>query len=200
MTNIEELKAAISRWLNRDDLVADIPLFIQFAEAHFNRKLRTLDQEVRAKTSIAEFIALPTDYLAMRNIQLNTVPLRSLRYMPPEQMDTKYPSGFSTGVPMVYSIANGQIQLAPTPSSDYAEIEIIYFARIPDLASNGSNWLLTKHPDLYLFGSLVHAEGRIGNDQRILTWKAQLELALNDITNADSNARWSGSGLTVTAG
>jgi hypothetical protein len=136
----------------------------------------------------------------MRNIQINTVPVRSLRYMPPEQIDEKYPSGFSSGTPVVYAIADGQIHLAPTPSTDYAEIEIIYYARIPPLAENGSNWLLVKHPDLYLFGSLVHAEGRIGNDQRIVTWKLQLDLALNDITNADSNARWSGSGLTVSVG
>ena len=38
---------------------------------------------------------------------------------------------------------------------------------------NPTNWLLTTHPDAYLFGALCEAEPFIGNDERFPLWKAR---------------------------
>ena len=44
---------------------------------------------------------------------------------------------------------------------------------IPALATTDPNWLLTAHPDHYLFGSLVEAEMFGVNDERAPLWKAR---------------------------
>ncbi len=45
---------------------------------------------------------------------------------------------------------------------------MIYYGKIPALSNqNTSNWLLVKAPDLYLYGSLVHAAPYLLDDQRV---------------------------------
>jgi hypothetical protein len=62
---------------------------------------------------------------------------------------------------------NGAIELIPAPAVDI-EIEMIYYGKIPALTdSNTTNWLLTKAPDVYLYGALTHAAPFLMDDQRI---------------------------------
>ena len=42
-----DLQSSVADWLNRSDLSAVIPTFIQLAEAKFNRELRTRDMLTR---------------------------------------------------------------------------------------------------------------------------------------------------------
>ena len=41
--------------------------------------------------------------------------------------------------------------------SNQGDPVLTYWAKIPALASNSTNWLLTDHPNLYLFQSLYFA-------------------------------------------
>jgi hypothetical protein len=43
-----ELKTAIANFLARDDLTAQIPMFIQLAEGRMSRELETREQEKRS--------------------------------------------------------------------------------------------------------------------------------------------------------
>lgn len=76
-----ELKTAIQTWLDRTDasLIAAIPQFIQFAEAVFNRRLRTIWQECKTTTPLLPtpiveetrgVYALPPDWLGHRYISI----------------------------------------------------------------------------------------------------------------------------------
>ena len=194
ITNYSELKAAISSWLDRSDLDSVIPDFIALAEARHRRdfKLRRMETRVTANTvSGSEFYSLPDNFVAMRNIQLNTDPKTALEYLTPEQMD-RVNAGSSKGKPKAYSIIGNNIQLRPIPDSAY-EIEILYFKYFTALSdSNTTNDMLTFHPDAYLYGALVEAEPYLQNDKRIQVWSGYYDRAKQDIISSNERDRHSG--------
>ena len=189
ISNYSELKSAIADWLDRTDLTDSIPDFITLAEARHKRdfKLRRMETRVTANTiADTEYYTLPDQYVAIRNIQLNTDPKTSLEYLTPEQMDRIY-AGSMKGKPRAYSIIGNDIQLRPIPDSAY-EIEILYFKHFTALSDSApTNEMLTNHPDIYLYGSLVEAEPYLQNDKRIQTWASFYDRAKKDII--DSNER-----------
>jgi hypothetical protein len=194
ISNYSELKSAIADWLDRTDLTDSISDFITLAEARHKRdfKLRRMETRVTANTiADTEYYTLPDQYVAMRNIQLNTDPKTSLEYLTPEQMDRIY-AGSMKGKPRAYSIIGDDIQLRPTPDSVY-EIEILYFKHFTALSDSApTNEMLTNHPDIYLYGSLVEAEPYLQNDKRIQTWASFYDRAKKDIIDSNERDRHSG--------
>ena len=68
--NYSELKSNIADFLNRSDLTAVIPTFIQLAEGRLNRQLRTVDQYTRATlSSTDQFLSMPDDFLEMTHLR-----------------------------------------------------------------------------------------------------------------------------------
>jgi len=194
ISNYSELKSAIADWLDRTDLTDSISDFITLAEARHKRdfKLRRMETRVTANTiADTEYYTLPDQYVAMRNIQLNTDPKTSLEYLTPEQMDRIY-AGSMKGKPRAYSIIGDDIQLRPIPDSAY-EIEILYFKHFTALSDSApTNEMLTNHPDIYLYGSLVEAEPYLQNDKRIQTWASFYDRAKKDIIDSNERDRHSG--------
>ncbi len=198
ISNYSELKSAIADWLDRTDLTDSIPDFITLAETRHRRdfKIRRMETRVTANTIVdSEYYTLPDNFVAMRNIQLNTNPKTSLEYLTPEQMDRIH-AGSTKGKPKAYSIIGNNIQLRPLPDSVY-QIEMLYFKYFTPLSdSNTTNDMLTYHPDAYLYGALVEAEPYLQNDKRIQVWAGYYERAKKDII--DSNERDRHSGVTPT--
>jgi len=199
ITNYSELKSAIADWLDRTDLTDSIPNFIALTEARHKRdfKLRRLETRVTANTvADQEYYSLPDNYIAMRNIQLNTDPKTPLEYLTPEQMDRVY-AGSIKGKPKAYSIMVNDIQLRPTPDSVY-QIELLYYKHVNPLSdSNATNEILDNHPDIYLYGALVEAEPYLQNDKRIQTWASFYDRAKKDIIDSNERDRHSGVALTT---
>ena len=194
ISNYSELKSAIADWLDRTDLTDSIPDFITLAETRHRRdfKIRRMETRVTANTIVdSEYYTLPDNFVAMRNIQLNTNPKTSLEYLTPEQMDRIH-AGSSKGKPKAYSIIGNNIQLRPIPDSAY-QIEILYFKHFTPLSdSNTTNDMLTHHPDAYLYGALVEAEPYLQNDKRIQLWSAYYDRTKNDIISSNERDRHSG--------
>jgi len=194
ISTFSELKTAVANWLDRSDLTDRIPEFIALAEARHRRdfKIRRMETRVTANTiADTEFYTLPDNYVAMRNIQLNTDPKTSLEYLTPEQMD-RVRAGSTTGKPKAYSIMGNTFQLRPIPDAIY-EIEILYYKYFTALSdSNTTNDMLTYHPDLYLYGALVEAEPYLNNDKRIQTWAGFYDRAKNDLITTNERDRHSG--------
>jgi hypothetical protein len=194
LTTYSELKTAIANWLDRSDLDDRIPEFIQLAEARHRRdfKIRRMETRVTANTiADTEYYSLPDNFVAMRNIQLNTDPKTSLEYLTPEQMD-RVRAGSNTGKPKAYSIIGNNFQLRPIPDAVY-EIEMLYYKYFTALSdSNTTNDMLTFHPDLYLYGALVEAEPYLQNDKRIQTWAGFYDRAKQDLITTNERDRHSG--------
>jgi hypothetical protein len=77
------LQTAVANWLDRDDLSDRIPEFIALNEAVFNRVLRLRAMEnitTSATVSGTKSYDLPTGYVQMREIHLDTSPITSVQY------------------------------------------------------------------------------------------------------------------------
>jgi hypothetical protein len=175
ITNYSTLKSTIADYLNRADLTSQIETFIQFAEADLNTRLRCREQIVRAEaTSSAEYVQLPADWLEAINLHI-VGGQQPLRYVTLDEADIINKEQIYTA-PHFYSLMNGAIEIIPEPSDDI-DIEMIYYAKITSLSDvNTTNWLLTKAPDVYLYGALTHAAPFLMDDQRIPVF-AQIYLA-----------------------
>lgn len=54
--------------------------------------------------------------------------------------------------------------------------------------SNTTNWLLTAHPDAYLYGALLEAAPYLLDDSRLAMWATALEKVLGEIRHPDSSS------------
>lgn len=192
ITTYSELQTAIGNWLDRSDLSARIPEFIALAEAQMNRDLRIRDMQKRVTTSMVsgtEYYDTPDDMLEIRNIQINTDPVRKLRFVTPAQQMQEYPHN-SIGTPKTVSIIGDELRLRPIPDSTNT-LEIQYYGRISALSdANTTNWLLTYAPDVYLFASLVQASAFVDvPEDQLAKWVAGYESAAQGVnrTSRDGN-------------
>jgi hypothetical protein len=192
------LTAAITEWLARDQdatLIARIPTFIQFCEAQLNRSLFVRQMETRSTAlttfgvTDCEYIALPSDFQSMRRIRLTSANLRpTLDFMSTVQLD-EYRSnqGDVPQQPQYFTIFGGEIELAPTPDQVYT-VEMVYRQNVPPLGTNGTNWLITIAPDLYLYGSLIASAPYIKKDMRLQTWGTLYAAALKDLNDLETTS------------
>jgi hypothetical protein len=184
ITNYTTLVSTVADYLNRQDLSAQIPTFIQLAESDLNTRLRCREMIVRATTTNDdEYVRLPLDYLEGINLQL-VGGQSPLRYITLDEADiVNARQGYNA--PTFYSLMNGAIELVPPPATGVdVEIEMVYYGKITALSeANQTNWLLLKAPDVYLYGALVHAAPFLMDDQRISvfgSFYSQRVEALND--------------------
>lgn len=176
-----DLTAAVPNWLRRADLTAMVPDFIMLAEREMDRTLRTALQLGRQTMTIdAEFVDAPATLRMVRSFRL-TSGGGALREVTPEQMAKKKNGQTLTGAPEWFTVIGGQIEFWPVPGSAYgAEIEMQ--AGITPLSDeNPTNWILSSHPDAYLFGALAAGAAYAKNDERAAVFQAQFERVLGDI-------------------
>ena len=194
ITNYATLQSAIADYLNRADLTAQIQTFIQFAEADLNTRLRSREMIVNATaTSDGQFVALPSDWLEAINMMI-VGGQSPLRYITPDEADTIIKAQTFTST-RFYSMTTGIIELVP-PAVDDITIDMVYYGKIPALSNaNTTNWLLTKAPDVYLYGALTHAAPFLMDDQRMGVF-SQIYLArVQSLQDESQKALHSGSPL-----
>lgn len=200
IANYADLQTSIANWLKRSDLAAIIPDFITLAEARVARDLRLRKQVVNTTLSTVagtQGVTLPSDFLEAENLTLsNTNPPGSLSVVTPEILDRKFPEAYVTGQPRVYTVVGDEILFGPTPDAVYA-VSLTYYQRFAALSASSTNWLLTNHPNVYLFAALAEASGYLFNDERIPTWEAKYQADVRSLQQVDDAALRSGSAMRV---
>lgn len=196
ITNYTTLQSTIADYLNRADLTAQIPTFIQLAEADFNTRLRTREMIVRAEAqSSNEFVQLPADWLEAINLHI-VDGAQPLRFVTLDEADYINKQQIFTNV-AAYSLMNGAIELIPAPGANI-DIEMIYYGKITPLSSQvATNWLLTKAPDVYLYGSLLHAQPFLMDDQRMPVFAALYNARVEALNEESMKSTHSGSPLVA---
>jgi len=179
ITTYAELQTAAANWLDRSDLTSRIPEFIALFEAEASRVIRAPDMLTTdsAFTVDSQTETVPTGFREAKRFKLNTSPVVSLEYVTPEQMDEWRELRASSGKPKYFTVTGGSFEFLPTPDSTYTGT-LLYYKAITGLATTSPNWLLTSHPDIYLYGTLVQAEPFLKNDERIGVWRSALDRAL----------------------
>lgn len=150
ITSYSTLLTALEAWNNRADLASLYPEFIGLAEAHFNREIVHPQGEVNVSQDVStEEVALPSDFVAMKELYLDTSPVATLIPMSISALRDTY-SPLDAGQPVAYALSACHIVLGPAPDTTYT-LDMTYVGSLSGLsASNETNWLITAHPDLYL--------------------------------------------------
>lgn len=192
IANYGQLKAAIADFLNRDDLAAVVPTFVRLAEASFNRRIRSHRQITSASLTIDDSTAsLPADWLQTIRLTIDDSPVRVLEQTSMDELvNLRTQSAETPSAPYYFAHNGDTIEVVPTPGQSYTG-RLDYFAEISTLsADTDANWLLTRHPDVYLYGSLVNSAPYLKDDNRMVTWAALLESALEEIERETRGARF----------
>ena len=185
LANYADLLAGVANWLNRADLTDRIPEFIDLAESEFNRTLRAIEMEGRATATLTgDAIAVPADFIGVKSI---TYANTNLDFATPAELFEITTSG----TPRYYTVSDGQFFFRPSPSDGV--VTIAYYQAIPALTvTNTTNWLMTKHPDLYLFATCAQADVFVWNDERLPLWKARTVEIIDQINGATLKERYGG--------
>lgn len=196
LTTYAELQSAIADFLNRDDLTSVIPTFITLAEADMKRRIRHWRMEKRSTAVLdTQYSALPTDFIEPIRLQVtDTAPSQLELINMSEMIDRRNLQNDTAGRPLYYTIIDGAIEVYPTPDSNYT-LEMVYYSAFDALsASIASNWILQRHPDVYLYGALAHSAPYLGEDARTAIWAGLLQNALAGIMEDDQKAKYGGTG------
>jgi hypothetical protein len=183
ITTFSELKTAIGNWMDRTDLSARIPEFISLFEAKINRRLAVRQQVTTTTlTPTAGVASLPADYLMWKRVTWTGDPKRSLEYVDPDYLQ-RFNATSESGTPLYFTIEGSNLTVAPI---DNTGLTFAYAQKVPALSDGApTNWLLTAHPDAYLFGSLTMSATFTEEAQSGAAWNALTEGILGELWASD---------------
>jgi hypothetical protein len=192
-----ELLTAVANWAHRDDtgFTDRVPEFIKLAEARFNRVLRTTDmEETLASTALSSGAAsLPTGFLAFKELRFDGEVDYTLQPKPLEFIRAQ--DNTASGDAMYFAVTGSQVVCWP-PTGPIAGT---YYKTISNLQDNSTNWLLTAHPDLYLFAVLAESALYTQDDSRIPLWAEKASALLDAVQRSDDKNQFDGGVLAVRA-
>ena len=213
-----DLKTSVANWLGRADLTTLIPDFCTLAHKKLMTDLRGHSLLRQKKTTFSitgEYVATPANFRALTSIYLNTTPRRALEYISDDQGTNAYSTG-TAGIPRYVSISatapgtgtdldtdivgTEYLRFFPIPGSTYTatieyEITLPFFSA--DTSTGSVNWILTRAPDCYLYGSLVQAAAYIKDDARVGLWQQAYSQAVQALLHDGRVARYGANGMTV---
>lgn len=191
-----DLKAQIAAWTHHSGLEAHMDTFIDLTEAELNNKLRMSEMEDRA-TAVAtgEYLTLPGGFLEMRNIQINSSPVKTLTYKTPAEMDRINQA--QSGTPAYYTIIGDEIQFYPVPTS--VTVEMIYYRAIDALnVATTTNFVTSRFPMTYLHGCLKHAYMFTRDEAGAALHGAEFDRLVAEMNKQSNKRKFSGAPLQIT--
>ena len=194
-----ELKADVAGYLGRSDLNLKVEDFIRMAEIRLRRVLRIramLSQTTLSTVASTAAVALPSDFLQLRELHISSTPVGTLAYNAPTAF---YGSGITnvTGRPEIFTSIGSNLVLARIPDSVY-NLSLLYYQKPLFLSSsNASNVFLTEAPDALLYAALGEAEPYLMSDERLTVWAGLFERALSDLSSSDDAAEFAGNPLRM---
>lgn len=199
LSTYADLQASIITWAWRDgdtEFANAVPDFITGCEQLLNYgsdavpALRTSDMETTATVTLTSGVGtLPTDYLQYRAIVGNGNGLTNdLEVKDPGWLAQQFPNGVTSYNGRFCSITS--TSTLTVYDASVSSITLTYYAKIPALSnSNTTNWLLTKAPMVYLYGSLLQAAPFMMDDARMQTFGTLFQQAMSGLRNSDMGAR-----------
>lgn len=191
LTSLSALQAAVANWLNRGDLTARIPDFIELGDARIRRDqewdLRVYSLETGNPLAYSgQGMALPAKVRRVKDLwptagtnlkPLDQVTLAELRTRADSNLD-------AVGTPQLFAIVPPRdpqttpprLFLWPQPSAPYS-FDFLYINDFGKLV-DGATDLFSFAPDIYLWAALAESAPFLKHDERAATWEAKYEAAL----------------------
>lgn len=187
------LTASIGSWLHRADHTSIAPDLITLAEEDFNDELRVRQMETQTSLTItAGYLPHPSDWLGWKLVEVTTNAGTHRVSPETEENASDNQVGVTSAEPYEFVVRGDRTYIRPAPDSSSYAYPTVYFAKVPALsASQTTNWLLTRYPAAYLYGSLAHAKAFLEDeDWRYFNDQAQ---KIRAIIRMDSRAASKGS-------
>lgn len=207
IANYTDLKTAVAEWLIRTGDTAvegRADEFIALFEAEFllDPEMRTFEmEEIDTATLSGAATALPDGFLQMIRIQITNlsggISNQTLTYISPQSAGILDATQSTSGTPKNYTVLAGQIFVSPqkwVPTG--ATLELAYYKFAALSGSNATNWLLTKYPNIYLYGALMQCAAYIDDKEAVSEWSTGLAAAMGKLSKSDRK-RKIGSGPLV---
>lgn len=191
-----KLKEVIADFANRQDLQAQIPLFIEMTESRLRRDLRdVVRMSQRAEAMVyGEYFPLPCDWCETIKVIADDSVLRLADSFNIERVEL-------SGGPKFYRHSGDQLQLLPATDvseSDPIRFEMEYLAFPEPLSDeNPTNWVLQTYPELYIYGAMLQVSPFLMEDARVPVWAQAYGEAVSAANVASERARGSGSALRM---
>ncbi len=194
LSNYGELRTSIADLLVRDDLTAKIPDFVMLLEARVNREVQFRNRRMETTTTLTftgDEATLPADYIETRTLVWQSTPRIRLEYQTPSVFENTYTTD-TPADPVNYTVVGDTVTVGPYPNSTVGAV-LAYYQRLSALsADTDTNWLLTYHPDVYLYGSCIESAPYLGEDERLQTWIGLYRDAAAAVAGDDTRSRYSG--------
>jgi hypothetical protein len=187
ITTYAELQTAVGDWLHRNGL-SNIPDLITMGESRINRELRLFDMENVASLTAStsnRFVTLPTGFIEAIDLTLysDNYP-QTLSQVPLSRINSRATD--ISGLPHYYAISSNII-FDVKPDDTYA-LSLRYLKRL-DIATDLTNTVLVKYPDIYIYSALMAAAPYLKNDDRIAMWRDLLADAVKSANRLDARTR-----------
>lgn len=178
--NYAELQTEVVDWMERQGQSAKAPLWVQLAEARFNRELGVVETN---STLSGAFGSRSIDISSLSMTQPIALflsdPGRNEETLTPKSEGTfEYRSG--TGRPKFWAIDGRAITFDCPLGSPYS-FRFRYRQRFELSSSVPTNWLLENHPDLYLAGTMMWGAGYNMDWPNGSVWKQVIEEVLPQV-------------------
>lgn len=173
--------------------------WIALCEDDLNRQLRGISRQEAEDISISsgdDTVSAPTGFRQFRDLWLSVSPRKRVVLASIGQVRAMQ-AAVASGVPRYVAVVGAtspDVALIFGPVPDAAYTGKLTFWKSFDLSDDtDSTAVLNEHSDVYLYGTLIHAEAYLGNDPRIATWEALYyeriaTIKATDLTNRESAA------------
>ena len=184
LANYTDLKASIADWLHRSDLTTQIVDFITLAESRINRDLnsRLAEEDTTLTGTVGvRTIALPTDFIHPLGLWLTTYNPRELMFY---KLPEKLTVSTTNGNPRYYTVDGSNIAFESPLDAAYT-YTLRYKSGYALSGSVTTNWLLTNHPDVYLYAALIESAVYVRDSAQIPVWTNLYQEALSGVKSKE---------------
>lgn len=193
--DLTSLKTAIaSDWLHRADLTTAIGDFVALFESDFNStvRVRQMEQQTSIVSHTDGYLVHPTNWLGWKLIKGTSGGVAYTLEPVTDEIAIKRTAGDQVPA-RLYKVTGDKTYLFPAAS--VTTFPTTYYEGVG--LTSGTNWLLTKYPAAYLYGSLLQATAAISDDPRIPLWVSAYEKVLANIRADSQRSEWSGQVLRM---
>ncbi len=185
-----QLQTAVANWLHRDDLTAEIPDFITFAESRINSDLQANTKETVATLATVinqSYAALPSDFVSPISLKW-LASAGSIQEELPQVLPEQLQVSTSSSSPSMWAIDGDTVSFGEPLDQAYT-IKLRYLGKFALSDSATTNWLLTNHPDVYLWGTLLEAAIYAQDSENINLYGSKFENSLKVVKRKENRSR-----------
>ena len=179
-----ELIAEAAQRTGVTDVASRAKMYVGMAEKALSRQLRVADMEadVTLTTDSLGCVDLPDDYIAARAVFVNTAELPRQSF---SQIRQEHASGY---------VIQGSVLQSSETETDH---DLAYYAAIPSLEANDTNWLLEAEPELYLHAVMFQIYTGTNDLENAQVTAGYVGLLIEELMKSDRVARFAGMKIAV---